>query len=262
MKKNILLIGFMTLIILLSGFTVVTLAEDLNGREIMEKVYNRETGEDRKAEMNMILVNKFDDERERDLKQFNRDFGEVEKKIMFFTSPQDIRGTSFMNWSYEDERGDSQWIYLPALRKIKRISAENKSDYFMGSDFTYDDLGERKLEEDNHKLIGNEKINGEECYIVENIPKEEDYMYSKTITWVSKDKWIGLKKEFYDNNGKLLKTLTVKDYRKIDGIVTIIHSEMYNKQKDHKTLLKLDEVEYNTGISEDKFTERQMKMGI
>ncbi|MFW6311961.1 MAG: outer membrane lipoprotein-sorting protein, partial [Nanoarchaeota archaeon] len=68
--------------------------------------------------------------------------------------------------------------------------------------------------------------------------------------------------EFYDNDGKLLKTLTVKDYKKIDGIVTIIHSEMYNKQKDHKTILKIDEVEYNTGISEDKFTERQMKMGI
>ncbi|MCF8000296.1 MAG: outer membrane lipoprotein-sorting protein [Halanaerobiales bacterium] len=261
MRKNYLLIGFMTLIILLSGLTFNTLANDLNGREIMEKVYNRNTGEDRKAELNMRLVNKFDDKRERDLKQFNRDFGKVEKKIMFFTSPQDIRGTSFMNWSYEDEREDSQWIYLPALRKIKRISAENKSDYFMGSDFTYDDLGERKVDEDSHKLIGNEKVNGEECYIVENIPKE-DYMYSKTITWVSKDKWIGLKKEFYDNDGKLLKILTVKDYEKIDGIVTITHSEMYNKQKDHKTILKLDNVEYNTGISEDKFTERQMKMGI
>lgn len=262
MRKNILLIGFMTLILLITGFTVNTLAQDLNGREIMEKVYNRNTGEDRKAEMNMILINKFDDERERDLKQFNRDFGEVEKKIMFFTSPQDIRGTSFMNWTYEDKRADSQWIYLPALRKIKRISAENKSDYFMGSDFTYDDLGERKVEEDNHKLIGSKKINGEECYIVENIPKEEDYLYSKTITWVSKDNWIGLKKEFYDNDGNLLKTLTVKDYEKINGIVTITNSEMYNKQKAHKTILKLDEVEYNTGISEDKFTERQMKMGI
>ncbi|MFO7815761.1 MAG: outer membrane lipoprotein-sorting protein [Halanaerobiales bacterium] len=262
MRKNILLIGFMTLILLITGFTVNTLAQDLNGREIMEKVYNRNTGEDRKAEMNMILINKFDDERERDLKQFNRDFGEVEKKIMFFTSPQDIRGTSFMNWTYEDKRADSQWIYLPALKKIKRISAENKSDYFMGSDFTYDDLGERKVEEDNHKLIGSKKINGEECYIVENIPKEEDYLYSKTITWVSKDNWIGLKKEFYDNDGNLLKTLTVKDYEKINGIVTITKSEMYNKQKAHKTILKLDEVEYNTGISEDKFTERQMKMGI
>ena len=262
MRQNKFLIGFMTLILFLTGFTVNTLAQDLNGREIMKKVYNRNTGGDRKAELNMILVNKFDDERERELKQFNRDFGEVEKKIMFFTSPQDIRGTSFMNWSYEDERADSQWIYLPALRKIKRISSENKSDYFMGSDFTYDDLGERKVDEDTHKLIGDEKVNGKECYIVENIPKEEDYMYSKTITWVSKENWIGLKKEFYDNDGELLKTLTVKDYEIIDGILTITHSEMYNKQKDHKTILKLDEVEYNTGISEDKFTERQMKMGI
>src|SRR6056297_3280046 len=154
MRKNNLLTIFLVVILVFSGLTLKTYAEDLNGREIIERVYNRDQGKDREANIKMILTNKYGDQRVRDIKQFNRDFGKVEKKIMFFTAPQDIRGTSFMNWTYNDEREDSQWIYLPALRKVKRISSENKSDYFMGSDFTYDDLGDRTLAEDEHNLIG------------------------------------------------------------------------------------------------------------
>ena len=262
MNKKLFTVIFLSLLLILTGVTTESFAEDLNGKEIMEKVYNRETGEDRTANLKMILVNKFGDERERDIKQYNRKFNEVEKKIMFFTAPSDIRGTSFMNWTYDDDREDAQWIYLPALGKIKRISSENKSDYFMGSDFTYDDLGERNLNEDTHKLLKTEKIDDEDCYVIESTPINEDDMYSKIISWVSQDKWIELKKEFYDKNGNHLKTLTVLEYKEIDGIYTVTHSEMNNVQKEHKTILKLNDVEYNTDISEDRFTERQMKLGI
>ena len=167
-----------------------------------------------------------------------------------------------MNWTFKGDKEDSQWIYLPALRKIKRISSENKSDYFMGSDFTYDDLGERNLNEDSHNLIGEEKINGEECYVVENIPRENDYMYSRTITWVSSENWIGLKKKFFDRDDSHLKTMEVKNYQKINGITSITETEMYNVQKDHKTILEIGKIQYNTGIPEDRFTERQMKIRL
>ncbi len=262
MRINNLLIIFLTVVLVFTGFALKTYAEDLSGRDIIEKVYNRDEGEDREASMKMILTNQHGDQRERNIKQFNRDFGEVEKKIMFFTAPSDIRGTSFMNWSYDDGREDSQWIYLPALRKVKRISAANKSDYFMGSDFTFDDLGERNLDDDTHILLGSEEFAGEECYVVESVAKDEDYMYSKTITWVSKDRWIGLKREFYDPDGELLKILTVKEYETINGIVTITASEMHNVQKDHKTSMDFSYVRYNVGIPENRFSERQMKIGI
>jgi|AntRauTorckE6833_2_1112554.scaffolds.fasta_scaffold00017_28 hypothetical protein len=262
MNKKLLTVLFLSLLLILTGVTTESFAEKLSGKDIMEKVYNRETGEDRTANLKMILVNKFGDEREREIKQFNRKFDEVEKKIMFFTAPSDIRGTSFMNWTYDDDNEDSQWIYLPALGKIKRISSENKSDYFMGSDFTYDDLGERNLNEDTHKLLKTEEIEGESCYVVESTPIEEDDMYSKIITWVSQDKWIELKKEFYDKKDNHLKTLTVIEYEEIDGIYTVTHSKMNNVQKEHKTVLKLNEVEYDKGISQDRFTERQMKLGF
>lgn len=237
--------------------------EKLTGRQIIENVYYRPTGDDATSDLTMTLINSRGDERVREIQQFSKDYGKEEKSIMFFLSPADVRNTSFMNWSYDEEgKDDDQWIYLPALKKVKRISSDSKSDYFMGSDFTYDDLGDRHPSEDTHKLLREEKINGEDCYVVESIPKEEDYMYSKTVTWVSKDKWIGLKKEFYDEDGDHLKNLTVEKYDKIDGFWVILHSEMHNIQKDHKTIMKLKNVKLNTGIDDGMFTERMMKRGI
>lgn len=237
--------------------------EELTGKKIIENVYYRPTGDDATSDLTMILINSRDAVRVREIEQFSKDYGKVEKSIMFFLSPADVRNTSFMNWSYDEEgRDDDQWIYLPELKKIKRISSDSKSDYFMGSDFTYDDLGDRHPSEDTHKLLREETISGEDCYIVESIPKEEEYMYSKTVTWVSKDKWIGLKKEFYDEDGDHLKNLTVEKYNKIDGFWVILHSEMHNIQKDHKTIMKLKNVELNTGIDDGMFTERMMKRGI
>ncbi|MCK5050443.1 MAG: outer membrane lipoprotein-sorting protein, partial [Candidatus Cloacimonetes bacterium] len=169
----------------------------------------------------------------------------------------------FMNWSYDKVgKDDDQWIYLPALKKVKRISSDSKSDYFMGSDFTYDDLGDRHPSSDTHNFLREETIDGEDCYVVESIPKEEEYMYSKTITWIIKDKWIGKKKEFYDEDEDLLKILTVKEVEKIKNYLVITISEMHNVQKDHTTKMELKNVKVDTGISDNKFTERMMKRGM
>lgn len=168
-----------------------------------------------------------------------------------------------MNWSYEEEgRDDDQWIYLPALKKVKRISSDSKSDYFMGSDFTYDDLGDRQPTDDNHKILREEKLNDEDCYVVASNPKDEEYMYSRTVTWIIKDKWIGLKKEFYDEDNEHLKTLSVKKYDKIKDYWIITNSQMHNVQKDHTTNMVLDNLKIDIGIEDNKFTERMMKRGI
>ena len=247
----------------LAGIASQVTAQQLTGREIIDKVYNRPAGDDQTSDLTMTLVNKNGDERVRKIKQFTKDFGDVEKSIMFFTAPADVKNTSFMNWTYDDDsKSDDQWIYLPALKKVKRISSDSKSDYFMGSDFTYDDLGDRKLDDDTHKLLRSETIDGVDYYVVESIPKDEDYMYSKTITWIRKDNFIGLKKEFYDEDGELLKILKIKKFEKMSGIYVITLSEMENKQKDHRTSMKLDNVKINTGIPSSKFTERMMMRGL
>ena len=253
-----------TIILMAMLIMIATLsAQEITGLQIIENVYNRPTGQDQEGDLTMSLINSRGDERVREIKQFLKDFGKMEKKIMFFVTPADVRNTSFMNWSYDEAgKDDDQWIYLPALKKVKRISSDSKSDYFMGSDFTYDDLGDRHPSSDTHKLLREETIDGEICYVVESIPKEEEYMYSKTITWIIKDKWIGKKKEFYDEDEDLLKTLTVNETKVIKDYIVITLSEMHNVQKDHKTVMKLDNVILDSGVSDDKFTERMMKRGM
>jgi len=250
-------------IIVVGAFSFQAMAQELTGREIIEKVYNRPTGDDMTSNLTMTLLNKSGSERVRKIKQFTKDLGEVEKSIMFFQSPADVKNTSFMNWTYDDDtKSDDQWIYLPALKKIKRISSDSKSDYFMGSDFTYDDLGDRKLDADTHTRLADETIDGVDYYVVKSISKDEDYMYSKTKTWIRKDYFIGLKKEFYDEDGELFKILHVKKFEKMNGIIVITNSEMENISSKHRTSMVLDHVMINTGIPSSKFSERMMMRGI
>jgi outer membrane lipoprotein-sorting protein len=234
-----------------------------NGAEVMRKVYDRPAGNDMKASLTMTLRNARGDTRVRTIQQYLRTGKDVEKKLMFFLEPADVRNTAFMNWSYSEAgKNDDQWIYLPALKRIKRISSSGKSDYFMGSDFTYDDLGDRRPDDDNHKIIRSEVIDEKKCLVVESLPKENGYIYSRTVSWVVDGVWVGLKKEFYDDQGKLLKTLSVKEYGEINGYWTVTHTEMHNVQKDHTTIMKLSDVNYDTGIADDLFSERTMQRGL
>ena len=257
-----------TLKILVSVFAIIismsfqAITQEMTAREIIEKVYNRPEGDDMTSNLTMTLINKSGKERVRIIKQFTKDLGDVEKSIMFFQSPADVKNTSFMSWTYDSDKNDDQWIYLPALKKVKRISSDSKSDYFMGSDFTYDDLGDRKLDDDTHSLLGEETIDGVEYYLVESTPKDEEYMYSKTKTWIRKDNFIGLKKEFYDEDEDLLKILHINNFEDISGFLVITNSEMHNVQKDHKTTMVLGDIEINKGISESKFSERMMMRGL
>lgn len=241
--------------------TIAQVAPD--GTEIMRKVYDRPTGGDMKASLTMTLRNARGDSRVRTIQQFLKTSPDVEKKLMFFLEPADVRNTAFMNWSYTAAgKNDDQWIYLPALKRIKRISSSGKSDYFMGSDFTYDDLGDRHPDEDTHRLTGTEEIDGKKCLIVESITKEKGYMYSRTVTWVIDSLWIGLKKEFYDAEGKLLKTLSVNEYAEINSYWTVTHTEMHTIAKNHTTIMKLADIKYDTGIADDLFSERTMQRGL
>ncbi|MDD3194772.1 MAG: outer membrane lipoprotein-sorting protein [Paludibacter sp.] len=254
-------IKFLGLTVLLSMMSTGVILAQKTGLQVMQTVYNLPSGEDTQAELSMVLTNKQGEKRVRQLKQYISETGGVEKKIMYFVSPADVKGTSFMNWSYSTGKEDDQWIYLPALKRTKRISSGSKGDYFMGSDFTYDDLGDRHPDQDTHKLVREETVAGKACYVVESKPKTSGHMYSKTITWVMKDNFIGLKREFYDPNGKLLKTLLVKNYQKISGIWVILETEMKNVQKNHSTTITLRNVKVNQGVPASKFTERSMTMG-
>jgi outer membrane lipoprotein-sorting protein len=181
---------------------------------------------------------------------------------MFFTSPADVKNTAFMNWSYDDvNKNDDQWLYLPALKKVKRISSSNKDNEFMGSDFTYEDMEKRNPERDNQTLLKSEKYNNEEVSVIESTPIDEE-QYSKRIIWISKEKNIPLKIEFYDEDKELLKTLIITKISKIKGYWIIEKQEMFNIQENHKTIISLTNLKIDSGISENKFNQRTMTKGL
>ncbi len=249
-----------SIVTLISG---LTFTQGITGLEVIQNVYNRPAGNDMTGDLRMTIENSRGNQRIREIKQYVSDFGDLEKKIMFFLSPADVKNTSFMTWSYSDaSKSDDQWIYLPALKKVKRISSDSKGDYFMGSDFTYDDLGDRHPLEDTHTILREELLNGNETIVIESIPKDKDYMYSRTITWVVKESWIGIKKEFYDEDEELLKILTVHDQEAFGEIIILTDVKMHNIQNNQFTTMKFSQVEIDKGIPVNRFTERMMKRGI
>lgn len=229
--------------------------------EIAKKVYNRTTAKDGESDMTMKLVNSKGETRTRLIHQFFKDYGTVEKKTMFFKSPADVKNTAFMNWTYDDDKDDDQWLYLPALKKVKRISSSSKDNAFMGSDFTYEDMEKRNPNKDTHKLLRTVKYKNETCYVIESTPKEEG-QYAKRIAWVIKDKWIPLKIEFYDEDVELLKVLTITDYKKIKDYWIIVNQEMKNVQKNHKTIITLSNIKVDIGLGDTRFTQRAMQRGL
>lgn len=235
---------------------------ELTGREIMIKVDERPDGDDQRSIMKMTLVNKRGKTRERALLMYSKDYGKDSKSLMYFQSPGDVKGTGFLSWEYDDpEKDDAQWLYLPALKKSRRISSSSENDYFLGTDFTFDDMGDRSVDEDTHTLLKEEEVGGHLCWVVESKTKDKDYMYSKRVGWIRQDSLSAVKIDFYDKRGSLLKVLTASDIREQDGIWTHHKMEMNHIQKNHKTIIEIEEVEYNTGVKDSLFRVSTLERG-
>ncbi len=237
-------------------------APAITGREIMVMVDEREDGDDRKSVMEMVLINSRDRKRVRKLLSYQKDYGKDTKKLMFFQEPADVEGTAFLSWEHDAiGKEDDKWLYMPALRKVRRISGESTNEYFMGSDFTYDDLGDRNVDEDTHTLIGEEPVNGAACWVIESVPVQPGDYFEKKTVWVRQDAKVVVKAKYHDAQG-LIKTYTVKALETIDGIWTIRQMEMDNTRENHRTLMSIDAVKYNTGVPNRFFSVATISRGI
>ena len=241
-----------------------TFAQTLTGKQIMQKVKDRPDGDNRKSTMQMELINKRGKKRIRSFVSYSMDIGKDKKSIIFFKSPADVKGTGFLTWEYDDtNKDDDRWLYLPAMKKTRRISGTSaKKDYFMGSDFTYDDMGGRNIDEDIHKLLKVEKIDGYDCYKIVSKPIDTKDMYSKKISWIRRDCLVAHKVEYYDKMGNLLKTLTISNIKKIEGFWTAQKMHIVNHQTNHQTILLISETKYNIKIDETLFTVAKLEKGI
>jgi hypothetical protein len=244
-------------------------ADDPRARAIMEKVDARDDGATLEENMKMILIDKNGKKRIRDIKTYSKDFGEDEYKVMFFRSPADVKNTGFLTYDYDDpRRDDDQWLYLPALKKVKRIPSADKSSSFMGSDFSYFDMTDRNLEDYDFKLLKEMKVRGHDVWMIEALPRTKKVIkesgYLKSIGIIRKDNYVVVRSiGFMKNNKKKYMDLT--KLHKQNGVWVADEITMTTKKGKkimHKTVLKFSNIRLNQPINDMMFTTRRLEKGL
>ncbi|MDD5332811.1 MAG: outer membrane lipoprotein-sorting protein [Rhodoferax sp.] len=185
--------------------------------------------------------------------------------LVRFLAPPDVKGTSFLQIEHAQGE-DDQWIFLPALHKSRRLVSSNRKDSFIGSDFSYGDVIPPKVSLYQHKLLREETVGTQPCYVVESVPVNDDvkrdYGYGRKITWVALESFFEMKTEYYDVTGRLLKTQLVKDIVKVDAETNrwlAKYKEMTNRQTNHKTVITVDRYTTATSITSATYTLRALE---
>ncbi len=270
MKPAIFVKTAICLITMLFLFTTSGFADDPKARDIMQKVEDRDDGDNQTSEMEMILIDKRSNERVRKIATFARDKGADTLRLMFFKQPADVKNTAFLTIDYDDsDRDDDQWLYLPALRKTKRIASSDKSGSFMGSDLNYSDMTSRDLEDYDFTLKKEMEVYGHKAWLIESVPRNRNVIdetgYEKSLLIVRQDNYVVVRAVHWVKNGGYLKYMDVKKLELIDGIW--VSTEMHvtkkkGKQIAHKTILKFNNVKFNQALDEKIFTVRRMEKGL
>ena len=266
--------GFWTGIVLASLIVApsagAAYADDAKAREIMTKVEDRDEGDNMVSEMEMILIDKNGSKRTRKIKSFTKFFREDRYRLLFFLHPADVKDTGFLTYDYDDPaKSDDQWLYLPALRKSKRIATEDKSGSFMGSDFTYYDMTRRSVEDYDFKLLKEQEVGGHKTWLIEAVPRRKEIMeesgYTKSVFFVRQDNYVPIRGVHWLQSGGKLRYQEVKKLELIDGIWTSLEIHMTTKAGktvSHKTVLKFNDIKYNQPLEEEKFTLRVLEKGL
>jgi len=212
------------------------------------------------ADMVMTLRNRKGQESTRHIRSRNLEVsGDGDKTMSIFDRPTDVKGTAMLTFSH-GLKPDDQWLYLPALKRVKRISSRNKSGPFMGSEFSFEDLGSQEVEKYSHKYLREEPCGEWQCYVIERTPQYKHSGYTRQVLWADKEKHRSFKIEFYDRKNSPLKTLTFKDYHEYLG-----HywrpNEMFmkNHQNGKSTQLQWSNYKFQTGLSKKDFKKNKLK---
>ena len=254
---------------LLTG--AVSFAQNLpNGEELVKKLNERDDGVSLARTMTIEMTDKRGKTRKQITRTFRKYFGEEKRSAIFYVEPANIKDTAFLTYDYPAEaQEDDQWLYIPELRRVRRISASNRGDYYLGTDFTYEDMKlDTRLSESDYTwtTTGQAEIDGHMCYVVEGIPVDEktakELGYSKYVAYIDPETAFQRKSEVWDVNGNKLKTIFSEEWRKIQGIWSGIRMRAQNHKTGHSTIFTFSEIDYKTEIKDEMFTERALKRGV
>ena len=233
---------------------------ELAPEEIIKRSLNAMyyAGKDERVQISMKLINSQGSTRGREMTmlRLNQLDGE-QRYYIYFHSPSDVKGTAFMVWKHVGKEAD-RWIYIPGINLTRRIAADDKRSSFVGSDFAYEDVSGRQVNDENHVLRRNEELNGRPVYVIESRPKAS-VDYARRLSWIDSERWIPLKEEYYDSRDQLLRVFTADKVEEIGGHWTISSRSMKNMQTGHRTEVIFERTSYDVGVPNDLFSERYLR---
>ncbi len=245
----------------LTAFNVIAETAEEKGLAIAIEADRRENGfGDSTAEMTMELRNQQGDTSVREIRVKTLEVAnDGDKSLSIFDKPADIKGTAFLTFSHALEP-DEQWLYLPSLKRVKRINSKNKSGPFMGSEFAYEDIASQEVAKYTYKYLRDETLNGIDCYVIERYPAYEHSGYTRQVGWINKAEYRPEKIVFYDRKNSLLKTLTYSGYKKyLDQYWRADKMLIENHQNGKSTLMTWNNYQFKTGLDEGDFNHNSLK---
>lgn len=257
MQVSIRIFALMLLII----NSAMAATPEQRGLAIAQEMDKRDTGyRDQSAELVMVLRNRGGQESTRRIRSNTLEVsGDGDKSLIIFDHPADVKGTAFLSYTHAT-RPDDQWLYLPALKRVKRISSNNKSGPFMGSEFAYEDLTSQEVEKYRYKYIKDEAIEQRDCFVIERYPAYEHSGYTRQVVWVDKERYQPIKIEFYDRKDSLLKTLKFTGYQQYLGQYWRPDKMMMqNHQTEKSTDLSWENYRFRTGLTPRDFDKNSLK---
>jgi len=239
----------------------------LTADQIVEKSRDRIKADTVQTRSRMVITDKKGATTERVIDQFSKDDAAGNGRAMIvFQSPASVKGTRFLTLEHKDSESD-QWIYLPELGKTRRIAGSAKSGDFMGTDMSYDDIdsANRAADKDTHRLLREEQYAAggisAACHVIESVPKDSGYQYSKMVSWIDKATFVSYKIEMYDKKGALVKTMEMADVKDVQGRLTPMRTKVSTVARGTSTTIYVEQIKYDSPIPEAVFTTQYLETG-
>jgi outer membrane lipoprotein-sorting protein len=238
---------------LLSAQDAVSIVNSAKNRVKMDTISSRSR---------MVITAKNGSTSERVIDQYSKDGPNGGRTVIVFQSPANVAGTRFLTMDTAGG-GQDQWIFLPSLGRVRRIAASESGGSFMGTDFSYDDISsmDREISLDNHTLLREETLNGKSCYVIQSVPKDTSYQYSKTITWIDKTGFLIYKSEMYNRRGELVKVMEMSDFKDVQGRSTPMQTKISTVGAGTSTTIYMEIIKYDDPIPEGVFTTAYLETG-
>jgi len=239
------------------------LAQDLSAEEVMRRADGDHRADDERGLVDMVIVGDDDSRQRREMEVLIKTGeGDDDMNIMRFVAPANVRGTAVLTVEATG-RADDQWLYLPALRKTKRIASSQRTQRFAGTDFTYEDLRSEDFEGFDYRFGDDAELEGRACYVVIATPKDgHESGYSRREIYVEKERFLVHKIEYYDARERHQKTFEARGFEEVDGLWRASMSGMEDHQRGTQTVWRFKERDINPGLPDSTFTVRTLERGL